>query len=97
MNLMKSIKVKTKLISSYLIVALLICIVGAIGAISLKSVNSKAEEMYSISLQHVNENLSLKSNLAEIKSDILNLLYEKDNLKLEQAEKNIVTKERGKC
>lgn len=92
MNLMKNLKVKTKLISSYLIIALLICIVGTIGALSLKTVNSRAEEMYTISFQHVNDLLSIKANLAEIKSDVLNLVYENDNLKLASIEKNITAK-----
>ena len=68
MNLIRNLKVKTKLISSFLIVAILIGIVGTIGALSLRNVNSKAEEMYNISLQHVNEILSIKSNMSEIKS-----------------------------
>ena len=71
MNLIRNLKVKTKLISSFLMVAILIGIVGVIGALSLRNVNSKAEEMYTISLQHVNEILSIKSNMSEVKSSIL--------------------------
>ena len=44
MNLIKNLKVKTKLISSFLIVAILIGIVGAIGALSLKHVNIKQKK-----------------------------------------------------
>src|SRR5471030_825890 len=92
MNLIKNLKVKTKLISSFLIVAILIGIVGAIGAVSLRNVNSKAEEMYNISLQHVNEILSIKSNMSEIKSETITIMYEQDKSKLAEVEKNIIAK-----
>ena len=90
MNLIKNLKVKTKLISSFLIVAVLIGIVGTIGALSLRNVNIKAEEMYNISLQHVNEILSIKANMAEIKSDTLIIMYEQDKSKLPEIEKGII-------
>ncbi len=90
MVLMTNLRVKTKLITSFLLVAVLIGIVGAIGALSLKNVDNKAQEMYNISLQHVNEILSIKANSAENKGDTLVLVYEQDKSKLEQTEKNMI-------
>ena len=46
MFFLKDIKVKTKLISSFLIMAILIAVVGIIGKISLKTVNTNSKEMY---------------------------------------------------
>ena len=47
--------------------------------------------MYNINLQHVNQILSIKSNVLEIKSDILIIMYEKDKYKIEESEKNITS------
>lgn len=82
-------KVRTKLIWSFLIIAVFMGIVGGIGAVSLKAVNSKAEEMYSINLQNVTNILSIKGNVAEIKSNVLAIMYQKEQYKIEEAEKNI--------
>ena len=89
MNLFK--KVRSKLIIAFLVVSILIGVVGTIGVLSLKNVNVKATEMYTISLQHVNQILSIKSNMSEIKSDILIIMYEKDKYKIEESEKNITS------
>lgn len=87
MNLLKS--VKTKLILSFLAVAIVIAIVGLVGTVSLKNVNINAGEMYSNNLQSVRQNLSIKANMAKIKADILTIMYEKDKTKVEEAKKSI--------
>jgi methyl-accepting chemotaxis protein len=91
MNLTKNLTIKLKLILSFIMIAILIGVVGIIGTLSLRNVNSKAAEMYDRNFQHVNEILSIKSNMAEIKSNILIIMYEKDNYKIEEAEKNITS------
>lgn len=72
-------------------VAILIGVVGIIGALSLKNVNNKASGMYNRNFNHVNEILSIKSNMTEIKSNILIMMYEKDKYKVEEAQKNVIT------
>ena len=89
MNLLR--KVRSKLIFAFLIVSILIGIVGTVGVLSLRNVNIKATEMYNISIQHVNQILSIKANVLEIKSDILIAIYEKDKYKIEESEKNITS------
>ncbi len=91
MNLIRNLTVRIKLLSSFLIIAILLGIVGTIGALSLKNVNIKATELYTINLQHVNQILSIKSNMAEIKSNILIIMYEKDKYKVDESEKNITS------
>lgn len=87
MNLLK--KVRNKLIFAFLLVSMLIGAVGTVGVLSLRSVNIKSTEMYTISIQHVNQILSIKANILEIKSDILVIMYQKDKYKVEESEKNI--------
>lgn len=89
MNLIRNLRVRTKLIASFLVVAILIGIVGIIGTLSLRKVNNKAEEMYTISLQHVKEILSIKSNMSEIKNSILIMIYQRDEYKVAESEKII--------
>ncbi len=89
MNAVKS--VKTKLIISFLAVAILIGIVGVDGAMSLRTINNNSEKMYSNNLQSVKYNLSIKSNMFEIRSNILSLMHEKDKFKIDQSKNNIVS------
>lgn len=89
MNLIRNLRVKTKLIASFLIVAILIGIVGIIGTLSLRDVNNKAEEMYAVSLQHVKEILSIKSDMSEIKNSMLIMIYQRDEYKVAESEKII--------
>lgn len=91
MFLRRSLPIKFKLTLSFLTVAILIGVVGIIGALSLKNVNNKASGMYSRNFNHVNEILSIKSNMTEIKSNILIMMYEKDKYKVEEAQKNVIT------
>lgn len=78
MNLLKKLKVRTKLISSFLIVALVITIVGTIGTMSLKSVATNSENMYSNNLQSVYIMMDMKQNLTQIRADLLQLIYQRD-------------------
>ncbi|MCC5423537.1 methyl-accepting chemotaxis protein [Clostridium botulinum] len=82
-------KVKTQLISAFLIVAALIVIVGAIGGVALKNVARYGEKMYSTNLQSVYMITDMNQNLTEIKSDMLQLIYEKDESKKVELIKNI--------
>ena len=88
-NLLK--KVRTKLIFAFLAVAIFIGIVGAVGNISLKNVYKNAQEMYGNNLQGVNQILSIKANMSEIKAEILTIMYEQDKTKVAESEKNITT------
>ncbi|MDS1003507.1 methyl-accepting chemotaxis protein [Clostridium sporogenes] len=78
MSKSKKKRIKTKLITLFLIVAIIIVIVGAIGGFALKSVAKNGKEMYSVNLQSVYMITDMNQNLTEIKSDMLQLVYEKD-------------------
>ncbi|NMF03147.1 methyl-accepting chemotaxis protein [Clostridium beijerinckii] len=87
MNLLN--QVRAKLISSFLLVAILIAIVGTVGGIEVKRVNKNAETMYSVNLQSVNEILSIKSNMSKIKSEVSVIMYDQNKKETDQAKKNI--------
>ncbi|QXE20711.1 methyl-accepting chemotaxis protein [Clostridium sp. 001] len=89
MNFFENIKVRTKLMLSFIIMALLIAVVGAIGIMSLRTVNVNSEEMYSNRLQSVYMLTDMEQNLTEIKSDMLQLVYVKDASKKSDLEKDI--------
>lgn len=89
MNLLKNVKVRTKLISAFLIVAILIAVVGAVGVISLKNVAANSENMYSTNMQSVYMMTDTRQNLTEIKSDMLQLVYTKNASKKADLEKDI--------
>lgn len=82
-------KVKTQLICAFLIVAVLIVIVGAVGGVALKNVARYGEKMYSTNLQSVYMITDMNQNLTEIKSDMLQLIYEKDKSKKSELINNI--------
>lgn len=80
MYFFKNIKVKTKLILSFIIVSLLIAAVGIIGIRALKTTEVNSEDMYSNSTQSIYMLTDMKQNLTEIRSDALKLVYEKEPL-----------------
>ncbi|OOM11785.1 methyl-accepting chemotaxis protein [Clostridium saccharobutylicum] len=89
MNLLKNVKVKVKLIVSFLIVAILIGIVGAVGIVSLKNVDDNSHQMYSNNLRSVYILTDMKQNLTQDKSDLLQLAYVKDSSQKDSLEKDI--------
>lgn len=89
MSIRKGLTIKFKLILSFLTIAFLICVVGIISSFSLNNVNSKAKGMYDRNFKHVNEILSLKANMGEIKSNILIMVN--DQYKVTDSERNIIT------
>ncbi|MBW6410280.1 methyl-accepting chemotaxis protein [Clostridium weizhouense] len=87
--MLKTSKVKTKLIGSFLIVAILVCIVGMIGGIALERVYKNSEEMYTMNFKSIDKLLNIRKNLGELKGEVLVILNEKDPDKIVEAEKNI--------
>jgi len=88
-DFLKNIKLRTKLMISFIIIALLIAVVGIIGMVSLKTVNTNSEDMYSRRLQSVYMLTDMEQNLTEVKSDMLQLVYMKDASKKNNLEKDI--------
>nr|WP_081098815.1 methyl-accepting chemotaxis protein [Clostridium beijerinckii] len=92
MNLLKNVKVRIKLITAFIIVAVLIGIVGRVGITSLKNVGENAKKIYDQNLQMVYMLTDMKQKLTETKADLLELKYEqydKDSERKIQLEKII--------
>lgn len=89
MNLLKNVKVRIKLIVSYIIIALLIAVVGIEGTISLKKVSDNSNDMYINKAQSVFVLQDIEQNILQIKSDLLELIYVKDNSKITSTMKDI--------
>lgn len=78
MNLLKNMKVKTKLISAFMIVTLLIALVGILGIISLKKVAMNSEDMYNNKFLSTQSLADIKANLNQSRADLLQLVYARD-------------------
>lgn len=89
MYFFKKIKISQKLLSCFILVALLIGIVGYIGISEMKKVNLRGNEMYEINLLGVNQLRNMKENLLIIQVDILRLLFEKDIIRIGSLEAEI--------
>ena len=85
----KDLKVKIKLVCTFLLVAFLVCIVGIIGMNGLKTTSNNSEEMYNNNLQSVYIMTDVKQNLTEVQLDIQSLLFIKDSSQKSKLEENI--------
>lgn len=74
MSMLKNMRVRLKLIISFLIVIIFMIILGFVNQVSLKNIENNAENMYNLNLTSVKLILSLKGNLYEIKSDVLTMI-----------------------
>jgi methyl-accepting chemotaxis protein len=89
MNFFKNMKVRAKLSISFIIVAILIGVVGTIGIMSLKTVDTNSQEMYSNNLQSVYMLTDMKQTLIEVKSDVIELVFVRDESRKTDLEKDI--------
>ncbi|MCE5222132.1 MAG: methyl-accepting chemotaxis protein [Clostridium sp.] len=89
MNFLKNMKVRRKLITSFIIVAILIGIVGSIGIRSLKTVDTNSGYMYSNNLQSVYMLTDMKQMFIQVKSDVIQLVFVRDESKKADLEKDI--------
>jgi methyl-accepting chemotaxis protein len=85
----KNMKISQKLLSCFILVAVLIGIVGYIGISEMQNINLRGNAMYETNLQGVNHLRNLKENLLKIQIDILRLLYERDIIRIGSLEKEI--------
>ncbi|OOM16462.1 methyl-accepting chemotaxis protein [Clostridium saccharobutylicum] len=89
MELLRDMQVKFKLILSFLIVVILIVLVGGVGTMALRKIETNAEKMYAVNLNSVKLILSLKGNLKEIKGDLLTIINSDDKTEIAAVEQNI--------
>jgi len=81
MMFFKNLKLSTKLMASFLLLAVLTGITGYIGIFNIDKINNNANSMYNSCFKPVNEARIIQSNLMEIRADLLELVYIKDKSK----------------
>lgn len=91
MNLFKSLSLRKKLISLFVIVSLFTGLMGYIGLSNMAKINTNAESMYSDNLTSVKDLKTVRENLLEMQQDILLLLYQRDLSKANDIENSIST------
>ncbi|WP_373844975.1 methyl-accepting chemotaxis protein [Clostridium sp.] len=91
MNFLRNIKIKVKLIISFIIVAILIGVVGIIGTLSLRTISINSRSMYNNELMGTYMLTDMSKNLVESKSDIIELIYVKDESRKSYLKNDIET------
>ena len=89
MSFFKNMKVRTKLILSFIIVIMLIAVISSISIVSLRIVGTNSQKMYGSYLQSVKAFDDVKQSLFSIKSDMVELVYVRDASKRADLEKDI--------
>lgn len=89
MKWFKNIKMAGKLISCFIIVALLIVVVGFVGISNMQKINNNARKMYQENLMTVNTLRSIKENLLTVNSDILLILRQQNKDKISDMENDL--------
>lgn len=71
MKWLKDLKMAQKLMSCFMILVVIIGIVGVIGVLGMNKINSNVDNIYNIDLKGTNQIQQLKTNIMQIKVDML--------------------------
>ena len=93
MNFFRNMKVKTKLLLSFLILAFLIAAIDIVAQNSLRTVYANSSKMYSDNLQSIYMMSDMNKNLSDIGTDALKMVYQKDDKKRNDAENDVGVKQ----
>ncbi|NMM66001.1 methyl-accepting chemotaxis protein [Clostridium sp. P21] len=89
MKWFNNLKMAQKIISSSIIIAIFVIIVGMVGAWNIKKIGINADNMYNDNLIGINAIRTLKDNQTEIRADLLLLVYKRDRSELDSIKKEI--------
>ena len=78
MEWFRNLKIAQKLISAFIIIAILIGVVGFIGIYNMNRVNSNAVTMHDYNLETIKYLATIKQNFTDIRADLLELVYEQN-------------------
>lgn len=81
MGFTRKIKISQKILGTFIIISLLMGVMGIISMRGMNTMKDNAVSMYTDNLVKINDLKSLKSNIALIWVDLLNILNEKDQSK----------------
>jgi methyl-accepting chemotaxis protein len=85
MNCFRNLKIAQKLISAFMIIAILIGVVGFIGIYNMNTVNSNGVSMHDYNFQTIKYLTTIKQNYADMRADLLELVYGKDKYEKKDA------------
>lgn len=85
MNCFKNLKIAQKLISAFMIIAILIGLVGFVGIYNMNTVNSNAVTMHDYNFETIKYLTTIKQNYADMRADLLELVYGKDKYEKKDA------------
>ncbi|CAM4046129.1 methyl-accepting chemotaxis protein [Mesobacillus zeae] len=86
MKWVNNLKMRTKLLSGFVCIAILIAVVGYIGLSNTMSINSNANALYNENLSGINSTRTVRGNLKQINSNLELMLYIKDENKINELE-----------
>ena len=69
------LKIKAKLLSAFIMIALFISVVGVIGILGMKNINGHAMSMHDYNLESVKELTTLRQNTGDIRYDVIKIVY----------------------
>lgn len=77
MNFLGNVKIRIKLMVSFLIIAMIIGISGVVAAMQMSRINSNSKEMYTNRLTSMNYLTDIENDYWKMRSDMLILLYDR--------------------
>lgn len=94
MNILRNMKVRTKLISCFMLITFLTIIVGASNFLSLSKIGRNSENMSNVNLPNMMHIAGIQQNLTNIRVDMFKIVYERDSsIKIPDVVKDIQTNE----
>ncbi|GAA0077089.1 methyl-accepting chemotaxis protein [Clostridium sp. CTA-5] len=92
MDFYKNLKVKTRLMISFLFMAMIVILIGYVGSTALVKINDNGRDMYNVNLQAMDKILSMKANLEMINGKILLGMHSDHQDMLQDAKPEITKK-----
>lgn len=88
---LRDIKVKRKLICSYLFVVLFIVLVGGVGIIEAGKIDSNAHQMYNYNLKSIDMLREMDTDIQNINATIVSIIFEENISQQAELNKNIAS------
>ncbi|MBU3191883.1 methyl-accepting chemotaxis protein [Clostridium bowmanii] len=92
MNFFKNLKTRTKLMGSFSIIVVIICLVGIIGGYSTKQINESGKKMYGYNMYSISELHEIKESLLNIRSELQGVVFIRGNENDKQKRLNNIDK-----
>ncbi|MBD7911248.1 MULTISPECIES: methyl-accepting chemotaxis protein [Clostridium] len=89
MNYFKNLKISQKLISAFITVAILVGVVGGVGLSNMNKINTNAIKMHDENLNSIQYLYNLRLNFAEIRTDVIRILFQSKGGNLVNAGKSL--------